>query len=110
MLITSGEDVDSFLCFLQSGHTCKLDVCARERPRSDFMWLAANTEPKFSLSDVLQRHLGIPQTFLLNMASYNQRWRWLRRENMTFPLRAEAEHAFYSWNKPMWVRWGFPCM
>lgn len=27
MSMTSGEDVDPFLCFLQSGPTCQLDVC-----------------------------------------------------------------------------------
>lgn len=106
MLITSAEDVDPFLCFLQSGRTCKLDVCARGRRRSDFMRL----EPKFSLSGMLQRLLSVPQTFLLNMASYNQRWRWLGRENMPFPFRGEAEHAFHRWNKPEWVQRALSCM
>lgn len=51
MLITSAEDVDAFPCFPQSGRTCKLDVRARGRRGSDFIWLDAVLEPKFSLSD-----------------------------------------------------------
>lgn len=94
MLITSGEDVDPFLCFLRSGPTCQLDACALGgRRRSDFMRPDASVEPEFSLSDVLQTHLSLSQTVLLNMASSDQRWRWRRRENMTFPFRGEAEHA-----------------
>lgn len=63
MLITSAEDVDAFLCFLQSGRTCKLDVCARGRRGSDFIWLDAIIEPKFLLSDASassQRSSNIP--------------------------------------------------
>lgn len=43
---------------------------------------------------MLQRHLSVPQTFLLNLASHNQRWRWWRRENMASPSRAKQNMHF----------------
>lgn len=53
MLITSGEDVDLFLCFLQ--------LEARVNETCVLVGGGKDPQPKFSLSDVPPRHLSVPR-------------------------------------------------